>query len=449
MCVSMRSESHVPSLVQVPRSALDQAVSEATTIRNAASVAGLLRDKDVTTMGKSNRTPAVYEGREQALVKHVLLQSYLEKLFLIIGTGARRSEPVELCYVDCFAGPWGGNEETLEGTSIAISLNTLHTCREKLASLGISANIRALYVEREPQAFSRLSTHLKRATPEGLVADCLHGDFVLLRDEILQWCGSTAFTFFFIDPKGWKPVGINILRPLLLRRRSEFLINFIYDFINRTASMAEYQHDMAEFLGEAVDLSEMAPAERERCLLGTYRRHLTQRVPSTKSEYKARTAYVRVMDRTRERTKYHLVYLTSHPVGVIEFMDISQDVHLVQQQVRAQTRTDLREKRTGMRDLFADQTPDETDISQVDAAAVDDYWLDYLVSGARLIGRGEFADILEQTDWMPRDLQASLLRLLKAGRIRNLDAGTTARHKKPLHFEKGERLELVELGTTR
>lgn len=67
-----------------------------------------------------------------------------------------------------------------------------------------------------------------------------------LRDELLQWSGRDAFVFFFIDPKGWKDVGIETLRKLLQRPRSEFLINFMYDFVNRTMSMPYWQRDMAE-----------------------------------------------------------------------------------------------------------------------------------------------------------------------------------------------------------
>jgi hypothetical protein len=47
------------------------------------------------------KIPEHYKGREQAYIKHTLLKSYLERLFMIIGQSATR-----ICYVDCFAGPW-------------------------------------------------------------------------------------------------------------------------------------------------------------------------------------------------------------------------------------------------------------------------------------------------------------------------------------------------------
>ncbi len=36
--------------------------------------------------------PVAYDGREQALVKHRLLEDYLEKLFLIVGMGSKNPD---------------------------------------------------------------------------------------------------------------------------------------------------------------------------------------------------------------------------------------------------------------------------------------------------------------------------------------------------------------------
>lgn len=51
--------------------------------------------------------------------------------------------------------------------------------------------------------------------------------------------------------------------------------------------------------------------------------------------------------------------------------------------------------------------------------------------------------ILEETDWFPGDLQSALGNLINAGKVRNLDA-PRKRPKKPLHWDKDERLELME-----
>lgn len=387
--------------------------------------------------------PDIYEGREQALVKHTLLRSYLEKLVLIIGMSAKRVGRAQICYVDCFAGPWGSSDERLEGTSISLSLSTLKSCKEKLASLKVDARMRALYIEKDRAAFQRLSSFLQNDAPQQVEHTCRHGDFVDLRDEILEWCGADAFVFFFVDPTGWKEIGIDTLQPLLNRPRAEFLINFAYNFINRTASMKEWQDAMIQLLGRTVDLTGLAPGEREDALVDAYRHSLKQCVPSS-SGYRARTAYVKVLDPLHRRTKYHLIYLTSHPTGIVEFMDISEKVDLVQARVRASKQLDARERKSGIADMFAADPIEDVSDGRSSPDEVDTYWRQYLAIGERRIGTREFADILEGTNWLPGELQASLVRLVEAGVVRNLDADASRRRARPLHFEKsGERLQLV------
>jgi three-Cys-motif partner protein len=389
--------------------------------------------------------PAVYEGRIPALVKHTLLKSYLEKLVLIIGMNGRKAGKAEICYVDCFAGPWGSDDEDLDGTSIALSLKTLAACKAELAKRGVDARMRALYIEKDKAAFKKLAKFLaERATSE-VEHDCRNGDFVDLRDDILNWCGTSAFTFFFVDPKGWTPIVIDVMEPLLKRPRSEFLINFIYDFINRTMSISAFEDDMRKLLRRSVDVDDMSPSEREKALLGAYRDGLKSCVPTGRAEFRARTAYVGVMHPSQERTKYHLVYLTSHHTGVVEFMDISEKVDIVQARVRAATKLEQKEKFSGMGDLFADEAAPDSGQGRSSQDEVDAFWREYLHAGERRIDTATLADILEATDWFPGELQASLVRLVKAGELTNLDADASKRRSKPLHYEKqGERLKLVK-----
>jgi len=76
---------------------------------------------------------------------------------------------------------------------------------------------------------------------------------------------------------------------------------------------------------------------------------------------------------------------------------------------------------------------------------VDRFWQAYLANGACQIDTAGFADILEQTDWFEGDLQASLVRLVKAGRVVNRTVDAKRRFKRPLHFDDrgGEILEWV------
>jgi hypothetical protein len=56
--------------------------------------------------------------------------------------------------------------------------------------------------------------------------------------EIGRDIPSYAFAFILIDPKGWRIV-LEQLQALLARQHSEILFNFMFEFINRAASMNE------------------------------------------------------------------------------------------------------------------------------------------------------------------------------------------------------------------
>ena len=386
--------------------------------------------------------PDAYRGREQAYVKHRLLEAYLEKLFLIIGISAQGLGVKELCYVDCFAGPWLDDSESLDSTSIAVSLRILARCRRILVDQGKNLNFRALYVEKNPAAFARLQRYVNEHVQEGITAQFFQGDFVDLRQKILDWCGKRSFAFFFIDPTAWTPVGIEVLKPLLERPQSEFLINFMYDFISRAASMEDSHVAIELLLGESPNVEHLHGRERERTLLGIYRRNLKKLIPTT-PQWPARSAHVRVLDPEKNRPKYHLVYLTSHPRGIVVFMEISEKLDLVQKRVRVQTQQKRRIEKSGMLELFGADELVRNEEGHASPEEVEAYWRGRLSVEPRSFGWVEFAEMLEDTDWFPGNFQGALGNLIKAGVVRNLDA-PRLRPKRPLHYESGEHLQLIK-----
>jgi three-Cys-motif partner protein len=386
--------------------------------------------------------PGVYDGREQSLIKHALLKGYLEKLVLIIGMSRSRVQVQEICYVDCFAGPWSVDEAGMHGTSIAISLEILARCNIELKHNNSNVQLRALFVEKNADAYAKLSGYLKASTPEGLVADSINGDFLDQQERILQWCGKKSFTFFFIDPTGWSQVGISQLAPMLRRPRSEFLINLMYDWVNRTVSNPEWRSEMCVLLGEIPDVDGLEPAQREKILADSYRANLCASA-GAEAGRRMRSAYVRIMDPNKERAKYHLVYLTRHPRGIIEFMLQSQSVDLVQRRVRAQIRSDKRIDESGTSDLFGASSYVDLEHGRADSDEVEQYWRDFLGPAGKVVGEEEFASMLEQTNWLPDDFQQALGRLIVSGEVSNR-ASKRLRPKRPLHWQDNEFLELNE-----
>jgi three-Cys-motif partner protein len=387
--------------------------------------------------------PVAYVGREQAYIKHLLLDGYLERLLYIVGWSADLLGHEEVIFVDCFAGPWKDESSDLASTSIAISMNLLSKVQYALEAVGKPVKFRAVYVEKDDQAFSRLERFLSNSSPKNVKTAAIHGDFTRRIPDILTYCPAKSFTFFFIDPKGWLTVKPEILQPLLARPRSEFLINFMYDFVNRAASMdAQREHIDALFDGR-LDLDNLPvdPQQREQHLLEHYRAALLGRAEAGIAS--AFSAYVTILDPTSDRTKYHLIYLTRHPKGIIEFMKQSEMLTRVQDAVRTAAKFNKKNRDESTGDLFG------IDPSQVESSlaspgnrlkCLENLWLERLGAQPLAVTEAIFADLICRSNCFPSELQLSLKALIERDQVRNIDAETKRRTKNVVNYAKGEKL---------
>ena len=384
------------------------------------------------------KVPESYRNREQAYVKHHLLRTYLERLFMIIGQyqGIIR-------YVDCFSGPWNEQDENLQDTSIGISLEIMHKCRDGLKRMGKSVRFKALFIEKDKRAFEKLEAYLNASASPDVITDAKNSEFYDLREHILNWCGQDDFTFFFIDPKGWKRViEIPTLEPLLRRPNSEFMINFMYDFLLRTHTQESFQEDMWAIFGDAPETTGMTPKQKEDYLVDLYRSRLKKIAPSRGGI--PRTAHVPILYPLLDRTLYHLVYLTRHAKGIVVFMEASEKLELVQRRARAQAKQAQRVFRTGQCEFDFKFCNDLQGVENVDPAEVRSYWLRKLPSHPCRFGIEQLADMIDEKGWFESDFQAAFGELASQGIVANLDDETKRRRKKYVHFDahhnQGERL---------
>lgn len=382
--------------------------------------------------------PESYRNREQTYVKHQLLKTYLERLFMIIG-----QHQSVIRYVDCFSGPWNERDEGLQDTSIGISLDIMRKCRDGLRDKGKKVSFHALFIEKDRRSFERLTDHLDESASTGVSTSAYNGEFYELRRQILDWCGQNDFTFFFIDPKGWKRViELSTLEPFLKRPNSEFLINFMYDFLVRTHTQEPFQEDMQKIFGDVPDTSTMEPKQKEACLINLYRNRLKQIAPS-RGEV-PRTALVPILYPLKERTLYHLVYLTRHAKGIAVFMDASEKLDLVQRRVREQAKQEQRELRTRQAEFEFQFEGNCECIKSLDLSEVKFYWLSKLSICPRQFGIEQLADMIEETGWFESDFQVAFRELASEKIAANLDDKNNRRRKKYVKFEadhnKGENL---------
>jgi three-Cys-motif partner protein len=362
--------------------------------------------------------PQEYIGRPQAFLKHTILKTYLERLFMIIG----QSEIV-INYVDCFAGPWSDENEALTDTSIGISIAQM---RKSVAifkkTFKRDVKFRALYIEKDKAAFSRLQDFLNKHRDPAISVACLHGDYTQLLPHIMEWT-QEHFTFFFVDPKGWKNIiGASTMKLLLERPKTEFLINLMYDFANRATGIEKHDPDMIELLGAKPNYDGCESVfERQQIFLKQYRNNIN-------SVYHGRSAYVPINRPGTNKLLYFLVYLTRHPKGIIVFKEAAEKMMSVQCITHNETLLLKQFDAMPITDLFAA----EDDMTQcVEATdnrlSAREFLLKKLGDKPLLIDNECFAGFLEDSDLYPSDFQLAMKDLIDENLAANLDARVSRR----------------------
>ena len=206
----------------------------------------------------------LYAGREQTEVKHRILERYLSAFAPIVGHWA-----ADIAYVDCLAGPWESRGEQLEDTSFARSISVLRTARSILAMRGKKPTFRCLLVENDPVNFKRLDTFASSITDIEIKAK--RWDFSDHIADIVQFATERkkSFPFFFIDPKGWELVAIDLIRPILRLEPGEVLINLMTSWVKRFLSVESKNFE--RLLGPDVGrLRQMIGDEQEEELVRCY-----------------------------------------------------------------------------------------------------------------------------------------------------------------------------------
>lgn len=359
-----------------------------------------------------------YVGREQSFLKHTILETYLQRLFMIIG----RAEVI-INYVDCFAGPWADDNKELKDTSIGLSIEQMRKCVATLRkNHQRSVKFRALYIEKDRAAFARLNDYLGKHRDSAAHVECRQGDYTTLIPEIMEW-SQEHFTFFFVDPKGWKGIiGPTTMRMLLERPKTEFLINLMYDFANRAASIEKHESDMVELLGEPLNFDGAETAEmRQDHFLGLYRKNTTQ-------IYGGRSSYVPINRPGTNKLLYFLVYLTRHPLGIKVFKEEAEKMMVAQRVTHAEVQLRKQFEATPVLDLFAmDDAADQCINATDNRLLAKQFLLKKLSTTPVLIDYECWALWLDESNLYPSDLQFGMKELINDGLVTNLTADVSKR----------------------
>lgn len=287
---------------------------------------------------------SAYEGREQAYVKHCLLEEYLP------AWGYKISSAWDtLVYVDGFAGPWKVVTPTFDDSSFGVAVDAL-----KRVYLGQrdhwQRNVRVLSVlvaDTEKKAEQLREFGATRSVP-GFTIEALCGKFaeqIPAISRLLERNTKNPFKFVFLDPKGWKDIPMAELQPFLRGRSCEVLVNLMTSDIKRFLAEPPKAESYVRLFGRAgvLEILRETPAdERDERAVQEYCKSLKQLC-----DFKYVSSAV-IFEPNREEVKYFLVFATNHPDGVEVFKAAEISAARIQDAVREEVAV----RRSGQPEMF-------------------------------------------------------------------------------------------------
>lgn len=286
-----------------------------------------------------------YVGREQTLIKHIVLRRYLERFAHIVGSFCR-----SITYIDGFAGPWNVRSDDLSDSSFSIAIEELLKARQTLSQRGRDLRLRCYFLEEDRDAYARLEAYARQV--QNVEVCVRNGSFENSIANILEFIrrgGGDNFPFTFIDPTGWTGFEMETISPLLQCRPGEVLINFMTSFIHRFLEQEQSQTSFTSLFGSPEfreRISGLTGLDKEDAAVAEYSRNLSQ-----EGGFQF-VCNATVLHPERDRTHFNLIYATRHPKGVEVFKEAEKSAMEEMERARAEAQQRRREERTGQTEMF-------------------------------------------------------------------------------------------------
>jgi three-Cys-motif partner protein len=290
----------------------------------------------------------LYFGREQTKAKHFILKRYLQALaFKVLHFS-------DVTYVDGFSGPWETRQDDFADSSFMIAIDVLKDAQKRLAAMGKRRRIGCFLCERNPEAYEKLAAAVAphHRPEQGFEIDTHGGAFTDAIPRISAFI-QNSFALIFIDPTGWTGYNFDLIKPLLAPRKTEVLINYMYDFINRAVSMpdATTVRSFDGILGgpgwkDRLD-PELAASDRGMAVEKLFRQTL-----ANTGQFKF-VVSTKVYRPTIDRPNFFLTYGTKYDAGLSTFRETEYRALRQQAADRSAAKMRKREEESGSVDMFA------------------------------------------------------------------------------------------------
>lgn len=289
-----------------------------------------------------------YVDREQTDAKHYILRNYLQALaFKVLHHWDA------IAYIDGFSGPWESKTADYSDTSFMIAAGVLKQAQQRIFEMtGTRKTVKCFFAENDLKAFVQLDAAVRplHEPAEQFEVKTYFGNFEDAVDEIIGFSGDAAFPLIFIDPTGWTGYPLAKIKPLFAPRRCEVLINFMYDFVNRAASMSDPKTiaSLDPILG--------GPGWAERLDKSLDRGPAVEKLFRQTLKIEGNFDYVvstAIEKSTANRPHFYLAYGTKNRAGLKAFRDTEYHALREHAQRRASAKERQREARARMEDMFS------------------------------------------------------------------------------------------------
>jgi len=232
---------------------------------------------------------------EQTKMKHKVFSDYFDKWIKIVGSRSK------LNYIDGFGGCGAykdKNGEIYFGSPILAA--EIITNNQKNAKI-VVIDIEKKNITNLKEIFKHLNLDIKPLF--------INNTFDNAINKKLDEVSNLAPTFFFIDPFGFKGIKYSTLERIMKIKKSEILMNFMYNGINRFFSLKQNQEIMNDLFGtsEWETLSKLEGTKKENETVNLYK---TQLKKIAKFVFPYKLEYPKM-----KRTYYYLFHLTNHYKG--------------------------------------------------------------------------------------------------------------------------------------
>jgi len=303
-----------------------------------------------------------YSEREQTQTKHFLLKSYLQTLVYKLFHGGQKS----ITFVDGFSGPWKSQTEDFADSSFMIAINVLRTAHFELRNSGNPKTTKCFFVEKNPKSYALLKQAVEQYhSPENdFHIKTFEGEFEKATDRILEYIDQ-SFALIFIDPTGWTGYSYSAIGPVLKHTPGEVLINFMFDFVNRAASMSDPKtiNSLNAIFGGTGWKEKIRPG----LSIGVEIERIFRDVLQEAGDFKY-VLSTRIDKATADRPHFCIAYGTRAVAGLKAFRDVEYNALKGHQQLRAKAKQTKRETRTSQNELFPADLVQDTSFPALAAA---------------------------------------------------------------------------------